>query len=98
MDKKTSTALNRFSKKVKEILAVEEIILFGSYAKGEQKYSSDIDIAVVVSGFEGDFLEMNAKLFSIVRNIDLRIEPIILDRKNDRSGFLESIEKYGVLI
>jgi len=98
MDKKTSTALNRFSKKVKEFLAVEEIILFGSYAKGEQKYGSDIDIAVVVSDFEGDFLELNAKLFSIVRNIDLRIEPIILDRKNDRSGFLESIEKYGILI
>lgn len=98
MDKKTSTALNRFSKIVKTITVVEEIILFGSYAKGEQKYNSDIDIAVVVSGFEGDFLDLSAKLFSIVRTIDLRIEPIILDRKNDTSGFLESIEKYGVLI
>jgi predicted nucleotidyltransferase len=98
MDRKTSRALKRFSKKVKEILEVEKIILFGSFAKGEQKDNSDIDIAVIVSGFDGDYLELNAKLFSIVKNIDVRIEPIILNRKNDRSGFLESIEKYGIAI
>jgi predicted nucleotidyltransferase len=98
MDRKTSRALKRFSKKVKEILEVEKIILFGSFAKEEQKDNSDIDIAVIVSGFDGDYLELNAKLFSIVKNIDVRIEPIILNRKNDRSGFLESIEKYGIAI
>ncbi|MBI5807017.1 MAG: nucleotidyltransferase domain-containing protein [Ignavibacteriales bacterium] len=98
MDRKTSRALKRFSKDVKEILEVEKIILFGSFAKGEQKDNSDIDIAVIVSGFDGDYLELNAKLFSIVKNIDVRIEPIILNRKNDRSGFLESIEKYGIAI
>jgi predicted nucleotidyltransferase len=98
MDRKTSRAIKRFSKKVKEILEVEKIILFGSFAKGEQKDNSDIDIAVIVSGFDGDYLELNAKLFSIVKNIDVRIEPIILNRKNDRSGFLESIEKYGIAI
>jgi len=96
MDRKTSRAIKRFSKKVRETLAVEKSIFFGSFAKGKQKDNGDTEHAVIISGFEGDYLELNAKLFSITKNIDVRIEPIILGRENDRSGFLESIEKYGV--
>ena len=51
MDRKTSRAIKRFSKKVKEILEVEKIILFGSFAKGEQKDNSDIIMLKLESYF-----------------------------------------------
>jgi len=39
-----------------------------------------------------------SKLFRLRRNIDARIEPILLEEKNDKSGFLEEILKTGEII
>lgn len=39
-------------KNITENFAVDEIILFGSYAKGEERDESDVDIAVVSPDFE----------------------------------------------
>ncbi len=34
----------------------------------------------------------------MLRNIDDRIEPVLLEEKNDKSGFLESILEYGKVV
>jgi len=74
------------------------VILFGSYAKGTQTETSDIDVAVVVDRIEGDFLDTEARLYRIRRDIDDRIEPVLLEKDADKSGLLESIMKTGKVV
>ena len=76
----------------------EQIILYGSYAKGTNHQDSDIDIAVVVNEVEGSFLEKESRLYKLRRNIDSNIEPILIEKNNDRSGFLEHILSYGTIL
>jgi len=99
MDKATSINLaKRFSEKIVTLFPVKSIILFGSYSNDTAKLHSDIDIAVVVENFEGDFLKTSKQLFTLSRDIDLRIEPILIDLQDDPSGFLREINKNGTLI
>ena len=44
------------------------------------------------------FLMAEAKLFRLRREIDTRIEPVLLEESNDKSGFLEEILKTGEVI
>jgi hypothetical protein len=44
-----------------------------------------------VSDIAGDFFSVNPLLWKLRRQIDDRIEPILIDRNNDRSGLLEEI-------
>ena len=37
-------------------MKIESVYLFGSYAKGKPHEHSDIDVALVVKRFKGDFL------------------------------------------
>ena len=39
-----------------------------------------------------------AKLFRLRKEIDTRIEPVLLEESNDKSGFLEEILKTGEII
>jgi len=75
-----------------------EIILFGSYAKNTYREESDIDIAVVLDRIEDNFLEKETDLYKIRRTIDENIEPVLLDASDDKTGFLEQIEKDGEII
>jgi predicted nucleotidyltransferase len=84
-----------FANKAALFLPVEEVYLYGSYAKGDQKKDSDIDLAVVVEKLEGDFLQAEARLFKLRRETDDRIEPLLIERSHDPSGFLSDIRSYG---
>ncbi len=90
--------VKQYSDLVRQNFRVKKIILYGSYAKGSAKKDSDIDVAVVLSSIDEDFLISESKLFRLRRNIDARIEPILLEEKNDKSGFLEEILKTGEII
>jgi len=83
---------------VSQTVSPRKIILYGSYAKETWTESSDINIAVVVDAVESDFLELETKLYKLRRNVDDRIEPVLLEESSDKSGFLESIKKYGYTI
>jgi len=83
---------------VRAYFPVQKIILYGSYAKGTARESSDIDIAVIVDKID-DILESEYKLFELRRDIDEMIEPLIFEaNSNDPSGFLEEIQKTGEVI
>lgn len=56
-------------------LPVGEAYLYGSYAKGQERPYSDIDIAVVSSSFSGDRFEDWEKIFSLQEGLSLLIEP-----------------------
>lgn len=45
-----------------------------------------------------DYLATSARLFKLRRNIDSRIEPILMEEGNDPSGFLAEILRTGEVI
>jgi len=77
---------------------IEKVYLFGSYAKNNYREDSDIDVAIVVNNLEGDFFTTNPILWKLRRQVDDRIEPILLDSEKDNNNFLLEIEKYGIEI
>jgi uncharacterized protein len=85
-----------YSNLVGEHYTTKKIILFGSYAKGNARAESDIDIAVVMDYPENDWLKISSSLHRLKTSIDMRIEPILLSPLRDPSGFLEEINKYGI--
>ena len=87
---------NQYSKLVGQHYDTEKIILFGSYARGNAKPESDIDIAVVMNYPEKDWLKISSSLHRIKTSIDMRIEPILLSPHQNASGFLEEINKHGI--
>ena len=98
MDKKIIEIAQRYAEKVREVMPVRMVVLFGSHVSGKPHKDSDIDIAVIVDEFQGDYLKVSATLFRLVRGINIRIEPVLLSKKNDRSGFLASVLKRGKII
>jgi len=76
-------------------LSPSAIFLYGSYANGNANAESDIDVAVIFDGFYGDWLKTSSQLWKLRRGISTSIEPILLDRTKDPSGFVEEIYKTG---
>ncbi|ASB48988.1 nucleotidyltransferase family protein [Alkalitalea saponilacus] len=77
---------------------LESVYLFGSYANDTNREDSDIDVAVVVKSISGDFFTVNPLLWKLRREVDDRIEPILIEMNNDKSGFLEEIKRNGIEI
>ncbi len=99
MDKATAIrCVKQYADLVRQNFDVRKIILFGSYSRDTAHKDSDIDVAVVLNRFDDDFLVCEAKLFRLRREIDSRIEPVLLEESNDKSGFLEEVLKAGEII
>ncbi len=96
--KKIINIVKKYAELVKQNYSVNQIYLFGSYAKGNAREESDIDVAIVLDKIGDDYLEQCTKLFQLRRKIDLRIEPVLLELNNDISGFLNEIQANGLQI
>jgi predicted nucleotidyltransferase len=77
---------------------VKRVILYGSFARSTQRLDNDIDVAVILKSPPVDFLDTEAELFKLCRDIDIRIEPVIVEEEPDLSGFYEEISRYGTVI
>jgi predicted nucleotidyltransferase len=98
MDKTVVEKVRKYAELVKNFIDAKEIILYGSFARGDEREDSDIDVAVVVDEVEGDYIRISAGLFDLTRQIDPRIEPVLISLKHDRSGFLKSVIKNGRIV
>jgi uncharacterized protein len=78
---------------------VKKAYLFGSFAKGNEKEESDIDIALVLENMP-DFFYAQKQLMKLRRKIDLRIEPHPIKEQdfNSLNPFAYEIEKTGIEI
>ncbi len=83
---------------VSKYFDIDQIVLYGSYAKGTQKEESDIDVAIVVNSIDQDFFTYAPLLWKLRREIDNRIEPILIEKNRDETGFLSEILKTGLVI
>lgn len=101
MDKKRARELvEQYANVVVKNMIVNKIILYGSYARGDYRKDSDIDVAVIVprESLSKNILDDMAKLFKLRRDISTDIEPVLLIDEEDNSGFLESISEYGEVV
>ncbi len=68
-------AVEEVSARIAREFDPEKIILFGSYAHGNPRRESDIDIAVVSGDFGKDRFNERVLLSKIAYYVDARIEP-----------------------
>lgn len=81
-------------------IEIERTILFGSYARGESGKWSDIDLAVVSSGFSGISFYDSKKLTPFLLKVDSRIElhPFKPEDFTKDNEFVSEIIKNGLEI
>jgi predicted nucleotidyltransferase len=97
---KIDEIIKGFIARLKQEIPIKEIILFGSYAQGNPKEHSDIDLAVISDWFEGrPKIENMQYLSRIAANYNSLIEALPFteqEYKNlDNRTFLASIVKTG---
>jgi len=89
----------KYADTIKSKFDFQKIILFGSYAKGNPREDSDIDIAVIFSDY-GNRLDRQVELMKLTRKIDTRIEPHPFREKEFEisNPFVNEIMTYGKVI
>ncbi|MEW6201788.1 MAG: nucleotidyltransferase domain-containing protein [bacterium] len=95
--------LQKISERLKKEYRAEKVILFGSYATGEEKEDSDVDLFVVAPTNER-FFERMATVLGLVRDLyyGLALSPIVLkqeevtERLRRRDPFIQDILETGM--
>jgi predicted nucleotidyltransferase len=87
-----------YAAEVCKVFSPASIVMYGSYVKGTATSESDIDVAVIFDGYTGNWLKDSALLWGLTMKISTLIEPIILDRTQDPSGFVEEVCKTGEVL
>lgn len=80
IDPLTKQAVNAFLEKVSSRLPVRDAVLFGSRAHGRARPDSDADVAILLRGARGSFvqtkLEMADIAFDAMLDTGIRIQPL----------------------
>ena len=78
MDKNQAVRIIReFTKRLRqEGISVDRVILYGSYATGDMRLDSDIDVAIVSKDFGKDRVEEGMTLYRIAGKVNSRLEPV----------------------
>lgn len=95
--------IKAIAKRLKEQYGAKEVILFGSYAKGNPHEDSDIDL-LIISDSKERFLERQATVRRLLRDLKKRIpvSPIVLtskeieERKKHKDQFINEILETGI--
>ena len=100
--------LKKIIRKYAEVLKANrvkfnKIYLYGSYATGKAHEYSDIDVAVVMDHVPSKgYLEHKMHLRRLTANVDVRIEPILLEENDlteeEASIMGTEVLKNGILI
>ena len=103
MKRELNKRLQTIGKKIKKDYRAEKVILFGSYAKGNETEDSDVDLLVVAPTKERYFERM-ASVRRLIRNLrdGLAVSPIVLTpaelekRREAGDPFVREILQTGV--
>ena len=99
MDKARALVIARqYADAVVKEMSPNKVVLFGSYAKGNAREASDIDIAVIFDGFNGDWFQTCVKLSGLTWDVSTAIEPVLLDSQDDKTGFIDEVMQTGELV
>jgi len=95
--------IEKFVKRVKEVIRVEKVIVFGSRARGDYLEDSDVDLVIVSSDFEGvPFYERMDRLILLWESpLDLEVlcyTPEEFKMKQEEIGIVSQALKEGIEI
>lgn len=98
MDKNEAIRIaKRYIDTVSSRYQIENVILFGSFAKGTYHADSDIDLAIIFNSLD-DIIEMQIELMKMRTDDDLLIEPhpFIITDFNSSNPVVSEILKNGI--
>ena len=99
MDQKQVIELLREYKLVlSEHFNLDQMFLYGSYARQSASVASDIDVAIILKEFKDNYFDVVPKIWKLRKSIDPRIEPHVFVLGKDRSGLLSEIMRTGIAI
>jgi predicted nucleotidyltransferase len=98
MDKDIIEKIKELAAQARVYFDFEKVIVYGSYSNKTNRTESDIDVAFFVREISPNHWDLSAKLYELVDKIDVRIEPVIISEKDDRSGFARNIIESGFVI
>lgn len=78
----------------------QQVVLFGSYARNEQREESDIDIAIVSPDFTGGPLDVRPMAHLLARFPFFYIEPHTFSpaQFTDWNPFVQEIKRTGIVV
>lgn len=76
---------------------IQRAMLFGSWARGNGREESDVDVALISNVFTGDRFQDRRRIIPLRRKINNSIEPIPFDPRTFNGGgvLVDEIIKYG---
>lgn len=91
--------VKRYIMEISKYYNIQEVYLFGSYAKGTNNEDSDIDVAIIINSNQNTF-DLLVDLMMYTQNIDLRIEPHPIKKEDFESGnpFVQEILNTGLKV
>ena len=109
LDMATVATVKAFLERVAAVFPVRSAILFGSRARGECKPDSDADVAILLSGQHGKFMDtkmaMSDMAFDVMLDTGIRVEaiPVWEDEWANPGAYrnpflLRNIERDGIII
>lgn len=92
-------SVEKYIKEVSKHYTIQEVYLFGSYAKGTNHEDSDIDVAIIINS-DSNVFDLMVELMMLTQNIDLRIEPHPIKVKDFEDGnpFVQEIIETGIKV
>jgi len=90
-----------YGRVVAKAIPVQEVIVFGSYAKGDAHADSDIDVCVVSPKFGKDLFEESIVLDRFTDKIDSHIEAHPMNQRllsNKYDTLASEIREHGIAI
>jgi len=99
----TAGLLRRVTSLIVTACDPEKVILFGSYAKGQQNRDSDLDI-LVIGDFHGSWFLRNQELRQLLHTCPVRIDIHVATSQELEAGaakpfsFLNSVLSSGVVL
>ena len=92
-------SVEEYIKEISKHYSIQEVYLFGSYAKGTNNEDSDIDVAIIINS-DNNVFDLMVELMMLTKNIDLRIEPHPIKTKDFEEGnpFVQEIIDTGIKV
>ncbi|MEN6634522.1 MAG: nucleotidyltransferase domain-containing protein [Clostridiaceae bacterium] len=93
-----ATRMREICRAIYALPEVDQVVLFGSFAKGCAVCESDIDLAVFVKNSDTRLLRIYRRLARICVNseIDIQVQPFHTYELATPCGIIEEIEAYGL--
>jgi predicted nucleotidyltransferase len=109
IDSATKSATSAFRKKLDHHFQVRQTLLFGSRARRDYHNESDADVAVLLTGLPGKFIEtkfaMDDLAYEVLLDSGIRIQPLPIwqtewDHPEQYSNpeLLRNIQREGILL